>query len=411
MKILALLGLAFGALKERKLRSALTILMVVIGTSLMISLNGMNAGLNEFIAKELSMLGPNVIIVTPTPIIERIGSRPIAQITINYQVVKTLAGIPHVKTVAPYIRASAVIVSQGSRLSSIVIGIDPTKLPLVIPSLKLKEGDLASPSDTTKVILGYSIAFPKGENKPFARKGHMVSIEYTYVEDSAGRHIITTKKRGFIVNGIIAQLGFELFDEIAYITLPAAEGLFKKGKFDGVYVIAEHQKYNEFIEAKINEIYKDTLSVTTPQTIMKTIENIISGLHGFIFSVAAVSMLVGAVGIVASLYTSVMERTKEIGLLKALGYTDFQVLMIFLSESMLIGMIGGTLGIFGGMFIAQIVTNWVKFTPSIPKIYPVFKLEDLWFVFSFAVVLSIVAGLYPAWRAAKLRPVEALRHE
>lgn len=106
-----------------------------------------------------------------------------------------------------------------------------------------------------------------------------------------------------------------------------------------------------------------------------------------------------------------MERIKEIGTLKAIGFSSTNILLVFLSESLLIGIIGGTLGIFGGIGAGSVLLAAVRLGPGAPVISPVFTVPDMVSVWVLSVVLSAVAGLYPAWRAARLPPVVALRRE
>ena len=115
-------------------------------------------------------------------------------------------------------------------------------------------------------------------------------------------------------------------------------------------------------------------------------------------------------GIVTTLYTSVMERTREIGLLKALGFRNEVIMLIFLSESALIGVLGGILGILGGIAGAQVLAQFslrVQERSSNRSSYS----QILATVFGLSLLLSVMAGLYPAWRAARLDPIEALRKE
>ncbi|MHC1589973.1 MAG: ABC transporter permease, partial [Candidatus Hecatellaceae archaeon] len=119
-----------------------------------------------------------------------------------------------------------------------------------------------------------------------------------------------------------------------------------------------------------------------------------------------------AVGIITTLFTSVMERTREIGLLKALGFKNWHVLVMFLSEALIVGIIGGSLGLVAGYFGAHLLLmRPVQFSHSAALIQPLFEVEGLVFVWLFTLAISLLAGFYPAWRASKLNPVEALRKE
>ena len=132
---------------------------------------------------------------------------------------------------------------------------------------------------------------------------------------------------------------------------------------------------------------------------------------GFLTAVAAVSMFVGAVGIITTLYTSVMERTREIGLLKAIGYTGGTILFMFLMESFTIGLLGGLLGLTAGVAGAYAMIGILPLAANAISITPYFRPTDLAQVFLLACALSVIAGIYPAWRASTLSPITALKKE
>jgi len=186
-------------------------------------------------------------------------------------------------------------------------------------------------------------------------------------------------------------------------------------------VITKDPNLNKAIMEQIRDLYGNNLIIISPQVISDMIHQVTSGVYLFIRIVAMVSLLVASVGIITTLQTSVMERIKEIGLLKALGFTNKLVLAIFLCEATIIGIIGGGIGVFFGMSLSYGM-SWILGrslhigTPSEPRFFtiqivPVF---DSWNVIStwiLCVALSMVSGFYPSWRASRLNPVEALRHE
>jgi putative ABC transport system permease protein len=132
-----------------------------------------------------------------------------------------------------------------------------------------------------------------------------------------------------------------------------------------------------------------------------------SGNSSFTIDIAFIALLVGAVGIITTLYTSVNERIKEIGTMKAIGAKNRFILSLFLSEALLIGLLGSTFGISMGITGAYILTS--GFFGSGPHISPIFLPNDLSYVWLLSLFLSLAAGLYPAWRASRLSPLEALR--
>ena len=126
-------------------------------------------------------------------------------------------------------------------------------------------------------------------------------------------------------------------------------------------------------------------------------------------SIAVISLIVGAVGIITTLYTSVIERIREIGTLKALGARNIHIMLFFIMEALIIGSIGATIGLLAGMGGGFILT---RLGPGEgPPLDPVYLPTDMAMVWVISVVLSVVAGLLPAWRASRVTPIEALRSQ
>jgi putative ABC transport system permease protein len=191
--------------------------------------------------------------------------------------------------------------------------------------------------------------------------------------------------------------------------------------FVRVYDPEESERIAEGIEALFPP-YRITILV--PLTFIKQVDNILTIVQLFLMAIASISLVVAGIGIMNIMTVSVMERTREIGILKAIGATSRIVLTMFLGEAILIGLIGGVIGLFTGYglsyglafvlrsFIQQQGTAFQ--TPEAPErlaITPVFSLEWTAAAFVFAIVICIVFGLCPARKASKLNPVEALRYE
>ncbi|MEM1525358.1 MAG: FtsX-like permease family protein, partial [Nitrososphaerales archaeon] len=219
-------------------------------------------------------------------------------------------------------------------------------------------------------------------------------------------------RRSFIVRGILDQTGNTFTDYGALVTLSTANSLMAKSyKYDGIYLVTKSIDVNDYVINKVKEIYGENIGVISPAIIKQTIEDILSGVRAFILAVASVSMIVGAVGIMTTLFTSVMERIREIGTLKALGCRNRDILLMFLSEAIIMGIIGGILGLIGGIIGSHILLKIVGFGNITQNFTPIFLIQDLISTWIIAIVVSAIAGLYPAWRASRLPPIVALRRE
>jgi len=415
LKATDLIGYSFGAMRERKLRAILTIAMVVIGAGLMTALNGMTTGMYQYIGGQFGTLGANVVMVLP-------GME--STMRINEQTASVIRRINGVKIAVPYVQQTATAQSAGATATVLVTGSDQRYLNDIFPTLKVEEGTLVAPHDSIGIVLGHSVAYPPDKPTPFARLGGVVVISFTTVKENQQ----VTVKRSFIVRGILAEMGtsgmFLPIDRMAFMSLPAATAFFgTAGDYSGVNVIATGSEKAEQVASEIRRIYGRSFEVYTSKTLIQLIQNILGAFSVFLGSVASVSLIVASVGIFAGLYTSVMERTREIGLLKAIGFKKRGILGVFLGEATLIGLIGGLLGdavgaglgygmaVIAGQVRSQVTSEMTAGGPSIGYTPPVYTLENFLFILAFSVAVSMLAGAYPAWRASRLDPVVALRKE
>ena len=186
----------------------------------------------------------------------------------------------------------------------------------------------------------------------------------------------------------------------------------KSGRYNNLWVVVESADLVSVVEGEIRKLYGNTIGLSTAQNIMQFRQNFLSGLNGFILSIGIIALFVGAVGIVTTLYTSVAERIKEIGTMKAIGAQSTNILSLFLVEALIIGILGGTLGIIVGISagygLGSVVGSPI---PIFSDITPIYVPEDLVKVWALSVGLSIAAGIFPAWKASKLSPLIALRRE
>ena len=186
----------------------------------------------------------------------------------------------------------------------------------------------------------------------------------------------------------------------------------KSGQFDRLVVAAQSSDYVDTVQQEISGLFGSTIGVTTPKAIMAVRATTLTGNSSFILSIGVIALIVGAVGIVTTLYTSVTERIKEIGTMKAIGAQNNDILALFLVEAVLIGILGATVGSLAGIGAGYGLSS-ISFTPGVrsSSIIPVFLPVDMIKVWLLSVALSIGAGLYPAWKASKLSLMVALRRE
>lgn len=424
MNIKEIFLLSFDALKERKVRSILTILMVVVGSSLMVALNGLGAGFGKFIDESFSMLAPNILFVSSAQQDQASaspfgggGPPPTPKITLNSAVETRIRSLPLVSDVIPSYQGQVQLESSGKSLSKSVFSIDPTKLYIIAPTLEFEEGSAIRPNDPSAIYIADEIANPPGENAPFATLGQTMRVTYSFVDDNGMQQ---EEVRSFVVRGIMKPTGNPTIDNAVVFNRDTGNALMhKSGKYDGLLVAAESGGFVKTVEDEIRKLYGNDIGVTSPEAILKTIREFTTGFSVFILGIALVALLVGAVGIITTLYTSVMERTKEIGTMKAIGAQNSNILSLFMTEALMIGILGATCGLLAGIAGGYVLTAGLgsgggaedNSSNGFRNISPVFLPTDLATVWGISVGLSLIAGIYPAWKASRLSPIVALRRE
>jgi len=424
MNIKEIFLLSFDALKERKVRSILTILMVVVGSSLMVALNGLGAGFGKFIDESFSMLAPNILFVSSAQQDQAAsgpfgggGPPPTPKITLNTAVETRIRSLPLVSDVITSYQGQVELESSGETLSTSVFSIDPAKLYLIAPTLEFEEGSAIRSNDPSAIYIADQIAYPPGENAPFAIIGQTMRATYSFVDENGNQQ---EEARSFVVRGIMKPTGNPTIDNAVVFNKDAGNALMhKSGKYDGLLVAAESGEFVKTVEEEIRKLYGNDIGVTSPEAILKTIRELTGGFTVFILGIALVALLVGAVGIITTLYTSVMERTKEIGTMKAIGAQNSNILSLFMVEALMIGILGATSGLLAGMAGGYVLIAGLGSSGGpggdtgngIGNISPVFLPSDLANVWGISVGLSLIAGIYPAWKASRLSPIVALRRE
>ena len=458
MNIKEIFGLSLGAIRERKVRSALTILMVLVGSSLLVAVNAFGAGFSDFFNKQFANLAPNILFVSSVQQdqndggggIGSVAPPPSAKITLNAAVEARIRSLPFVSQVIPSYQGDISIQSGSESKSFSVLSMDPSQLFVISPTLELMEGStIPAASDPTAILVAEDIAFPPGESTPFINLGQSVRLSYSFVDPDTGE--AKEESKSFVVRGIIESTGNPTVDNAVVIGLQPGDDLLQRaGKFDSLFVVASTTDYVDAVEDEIRTLYGNDIGITTVQNILKTIEEFTGGINAFLASIAIISLVVGAVGIITTLYTSVVERIREIGTLKAIGAKNTTILGLFLFEALLIGIIGASLGLVAGIGMGYLLasaspggggggesesgdgtsaagsdaassngapsgsgdkstTEQQQQTQESEQLTPVYLGEDMIRVWFISVGLSIMAGLYPAWKASRYLPVDALR--
>jgi putative ABC transport system permease protein len=414
--------LSFEALKDRKVRSTLTILMVVVGSALMVALNGITAGFGAFIERQFSNLASNVLTLTNAAGGGNFGGGggfggqvQSSGTTVNFNaaVVTKLKTLPLVNDVMPTYQGRVTLESQGKQRSVSIFAISPEKLTTIAPTIQYKDGAELNQNDPTGMVVADLVANPEGQPNPFLVVGQTVRASYSFTDPYTGEQ--KQESRSFIIRGVMAQTGNPNIDRSVIISPAIANSLLhKNGRYDSIMIVVPTPDDVSTVQDEIKVIYGNGVGVSTPQAVLQAREQFASGFSSFILAIALVALVVGAVGIVTTLYTSVTERIREIGTIKAIGALNKDVLLIFISEASIIGIIGATLGLVFGVAAGSLLTGSFSFGPGRvggQNISPVYLPADLLYVWGLSVGLSLMAGIYPAWKASRLEPIVALRRD
>src|SRR5215211_4532585 len=382
MKVIQTFRISFKALGDRKVRTSLTILMVIVGSSLMVTLNGIVAGLGQFATDVFSRLAPNILFVTSIPI-DGPGQRddadnggggpptflgqgliPVPAITLDQTVVDRLESLAGVSAVIPSYQARITIAVENRSQSASVLSVQPENLKIIAPTLEFTEGSTIDPKDESAIYLPSLIAnnLWVGELSEEAAAaadnddgstaaimiGQQVNVTYTYIDlATASRQ---SKSEVFTVAGIMKPVGNPTIDRAAVFNLDTGNKLLQKsGRYDSLFVAAESTDHVTQVEKEIRDLYGSDIGITTSKAIIQSIGEFTAGFGSVISSIALVALLVGSVGIITTMYTSVTERTREIGVMKAIGARDRNVLALFLTEAAIIGIIGASIGLIVGV--------------------------------------------------------------
>ncbi len=398
--------LAFNNLKRRRLRSWLTILGIFIGIAAVVSLISLGQGLQSFIHEQFEQVGGDKILISPKTLTGMSGSATEEELVLTENDLEAVRRVTGVEGAEGAVTRNGVVNYKKESEVVTVAGLNEEYIEIFgdIDALKIIEGRQLRDSDKSNAVVGYNHVFGDLWDKDF-KVGDNLEI----------------KGKKFEVIGVLKKQGNPVDDNAVWMEKETFRNLFDVGDNEGIITVKVKESFDpekvaenikeELRETRDEEEGQETFSVQTFSQLLQTFTDIFAVVQAVLIGIAAISLLVGGIGIMNTMYTSVLERTKEIGTMKAVGAKNSDILWIFLFESGLLGLVGGAIGIALGIGIGKAVEYIATAQLGTPYLTAVFGLPLIIGSLVFSFVVGCLSGILPALQAAKLKPAVALRYE
>ncbi len=446
MNVKALFLLGLKGMSERKFRTGLTVLSVVIGVAAIVALISLTSGISNSISQSLNKIGPTTLFVTPSGAGTIFTDSDVAEIE----------SLPNVSSVVPMLRFTANITVSGQSDTVTVFGIDNSSISSTIGGVNLYDGTAYNGSGGPVALIGYSVAFPDvGQTVP------SISIDepaYLSIIQRAG-----SKSTTLVPVGILNPYGASFFispDSSVFVPLQEAEVMLGKYSYNILVVKATNTSTVSSLGTLLGNVYNGRAKVLSVEQLTSTVASITGSLSLLLAGIAGISLLVAGISILSIMMVSVNERTHEVGILKSIGFRQKDVMFLFLSEAVIIGLMGGIIGSLLGSGVSYILPNLLSVgrggspssTPThageyqvsrqgtpkggkgfyvssggasagstpfksspgssgMPSFTPTISPSIIGIAILLAVFVSVLASLYPAWKASRIDPIRALRAE
>jgi putative ABC transport system permease protein len=395
--------MALGSIRSAKMRSILTTLGIVIGVAAVIANVSLGASFQQYFDQEIGSIGSNFIVVEP----REPG-------LFHENELELMANTPGIVLVSPIKQSTQQVsyLSKDRHLFIVGVSEDYEK----VANLKLGEGSFLDDQDKYAAVIGSNVAYEKFDRKIFTQN----SIDITFRKDDG-----STVTQRFKVKGILespkttlVQSGIEPEDRI-FIPISTWNEILEEDDYGGFFAMATSLDTIEQTSDEIDQRFARHFGVSSRDMddddakpysifnqadILKQTDQMATALGALLTSVALIALVVGSVGIMNIMLVSVTERTQEIGILKSLGFTNSNVLLLFIVESVVLSVVGGLMGIGLGVLGAYGAQSLME----LPSVFPI---ELIFVGFAVSVIVGLIAGVYPANKAARMNTVEALRHE
>ena len=400
------ISLALRNVRKRGIRSWLTMLGVFIGIASVVSLISLGQGLENAIVGQFGALSVDTLLVQGADTgFSPPGSTSVRKMsTDDLELIEKVSGVRI--AIPRHLRVAEIIFNDVLDFAGVgSIPEDKEKMGEIYESLNIEtaQGKLLEAGDFGKIVLGNDFIDTEFYGKPI-RLGSQLEIEGKNFEVKG----ILKETSTFTLNGAILMMEedmrsvFEIpDDEIDFIVV-------RVGDENQIEQVADEIS-RKLRKDRNQDIGEEDFEVQTPIQSLATVNTILNVINIVVIGIALISLLVGGIGIANTMFTSVLERTKEIGIMKAIGAKNSNILSVFMIEAGVLGLVGGIVGAIIGLGLAFAVSKIanaalgsviLSVAPSMPLVFS---------SVGFALLIGIASGLFPAYQASKLNPVEALR--
>ncbi len=405
-KIKQLLNLTVKNIFRRKVRSFLTVLSVVIGITAVIALILLSTGLFNSVESMFETFGTNTIFVIPSTFgggrtgdFSNLSTRTATEQQLTDRDLQNLERLPEIDKAFGYSYKMSSIEFRREEKFQLNAFISEKDFDEVIDlmGLELREGTSIQGQTSRKIVVGPYFADHFFERK--VEVGNRIKVD----------------GYDFRVVGILESVGNVQDDSQIYTSLEVGRSLFGIGeRLEQIMLRIDDREDIEYAKERVErrlerDHEEDTFIVITSQQILNMIQMVLNMLTVVLVAIALISVVVGSIGIMNSIYTSVLERIKEIGILKSIGAKISDIVFIFLVESVVLSLIGGIIGIGLGYGIAKLV-EYYAITKGFDMFIIVLTPQIVLLAMGLSLFVGVIAGIFPSKKASKLKPVDALRN-
>jgi putative ABC transport system permease protein len=395
--------MSFKVLTEKKTRAILTIIGISLGPFALVMISSVIDGYGEYVISQVEGLGQNVIVLFPST------GYKFSESDLN-----TIRSLDGVKRAEPFYSIQGQV-KVGSETRVVFIYAIPIEVVFEsMRGLEILKGSIPSESEYLKALIGYKIAH-SDDNSVVYDVGDVVTVTFLKTTNSRSE----VRRVSVVVNAVLKEFGGAFIlspDTTILLPLQAGSRLLGLNEWSGIYVLVKSSDLVPQVLRELQEIYRGKADIISFQSIANIINSVIGAMNFISFAASLSAFAVAISGVAATMITSVVERIREIGVLKALGFKDSQVISMILAESIIMSIIGGVIGISLGIIGAHILASRgfeLKMSAQSIIINAPPKITTLGILRAAGLTLlvGVIGGVFPAYRAAKIPPAVALRYE